>query len=272
MNTKTKAPEVVLELQEQQTHQAPAVIQQPRMSPNAGDILAAAYERGADPQVLAQLLQLKAEFERQEARKAFVAAMARFKKNPPEIIKDKAVGYTDTKGNFVGYKHATLASVCDAAIKGLADVGISHGWSCVRRDGEIEVFCTLTHEAGHSETVSIPAPADTSGKKNAIQSIGSTITYLERYTLLMITGLATADQDDDGAQHKDPIDAWVAEYREAIQSAKDLNALIAAWKTAASACRRKKNEPAYVELQNEVVARRDELGVTAEQWATVVGK
>ena len=39
---------------------------------------------------------------------------------------------------------------------------------------------------------------DDSGGKNPIQSIGSTITYLERYTILALTGLATKEQDDDG--------------------------------------------------------------------------
>jgi hypothetical protein len=39
---------------------------------------------------------------------------------------------------------------------------------------------------------------DASGQKNKIQQVGSTVTYLQRYTLLALTGLATHDQDDDG--------------------------------------------------------------------------
>jgi hypothetical protein len=50
---------------------------------------------------------------------------------------------------------------------------------------------------GHSEETTLSAPSDTTGSKNPIQAIGSTITYLERYTLLALTGLATYDQDDD---------------------------------------------------------------------------
>ncbi len=42
------------------------------------------------------------------------------------------------------------------------------------------------------------APADTSGSKNMVQARGSTITYLERYTLCAILGIATADEDMDG--------------------------------------------------------------------------
>lgn len=40
------------------------------------------------------------------------------------------------------------------------------------------------------------ASADTSGSKNSIQAIGSTITYLQRYTLFSILGLASTDDDD----------------------------------------------------------------------------
>jgi hypothetical protein len=39
---------------------------------------------------------------------------------------------------------------------------------------------------------------DDSGGKNKIQAIASAKSYLERYTLLAITGLATKDMDDDG--------------------------------------------------------------------------
>ncbi len=39
---------------------------------------------------------------------------------------------------------------------------------------------------------------DNSGGKNSIQAIGSAVTYLQRYTLLLLCGLA-AHEHDDGA-------------------------------------------------------------------------
>ena len=62
----------------------------------------------------------------------------------------------------------------------------------------IRVTCVLSHILGHSERVTLQASPDQSGGKNNIQAVGSTVTYLERYTLLAVTGLATAEQDDDG--------------------------------------------------------------------------
>lgn len=155
-------------------------------------MLQAAMDRGADLDKLQQLMDLQQRWEASEARKAFVAAMTVFKANPPDIIKTKLVSYGNTS-----YKHATLADVCAAAIQGLAQVGISHRWGVDQSD-RITVTCVLTHELGHSERVSMTAPADTSGQKNPIQAIASAVSYLQRYTLLSITGLAARDQDDDG--------------------------------------------------------------------------
>jgi hypothetical protein len=42
------------------------------------------------------------------------------------------------------------------------------------------------------------AAPDTSGSKNAIQAIGSTVQYLMRYTFIGAFGITTADADMDG--------------------------------------------------------------------------
>ena len=79
---------------------------------------------------------------------------------------------------------------------------MSCNWTTEQNEdtGIIRVTCTIKHRAGHSESTSLKSKADPSGGKNAIQAIASAITYLERYTFLAITGLATRDiEDDDGA-------------------------------------------------------------------------
>jgi hypothetical protein len=160
-------------------------------------MLQVAMERGADLDRLQQLMDLQQRWEANEARKAYVAAMAAFKANPPEILKGKHVKFTTARGT-TEYDHATLADVCGAATKGLADVGISHRWDITQEGGKVTVTCAMTHSLGHSERVAMTATADDSGGKNAIQAIGSTVTYLQRYTLLAATGLAARDMDDDG--------------------------------------------------------------------------
>ena len=63
-------------------------------------------------------------------------------------------------------------------------------------NGPVGVTCIISHRDGFSEENTLYAPADTSGKKNAIQAVGSTITYLQRYTLKAALGLAAAADDD----------------------------------------------------------------------------
>lgn len=161
-------------------------------------MLAIAVERGADIDQLQKFMDLRDRYEANEARKAFVAAMAKFKLNAPTILKDKQVSFQNSRGDTTAYKHATLFAVCEAALKGLAEVGISHRWIPKQEGDRITVTCELTHELGHSESVQLSASADGSGGKNSIQAVASTVSYLERYTLLAATGLATKDMDSDG--------------------------------------------------------------------------
>lgn len=67
---------------------------------------------------------------------------------------------------------------------------------------QVEVTCILTHKQGHSEETTMLGPLDDSGFKNDIQSLGSSATYLERYTLIGSLGLVTADTDNDGRKPK----------------------------------------------------------------------
>lgn len=165
---------------------------------NPMQMLAFAIQQGADLDKMRMLLDMKKEWEADEARKAFVAAMADFKADPPEILKTKHVAYRKKDGSVTEYDHASLADVCAAAIPGLAKMGISHRWVVAQAEGRIKVTCVLTHKLGHSESVEMNSGPDDSGGKNGIQAIASAVNYLQRYTLLSATGLAAKDMDDDG--------------------------------------------------------------------------
>ncbi|MFY4712205.1 ERF family protein [Burkholderia glumae] len=169
-----------------------------------GELLRIAVEKGAGLEQLKQLMDLQERWEDREARKAFVAAMAAFKREPLEIFKRKSVGYDTKDGGFVGYKHAELSDVTDVVGPAMARYGLSYDWDIHQANGQITVDCIVTHELGHSKKVTMSGAPDNSGKKNAIQQQASTITYLQRYTLLAATGMSTKGQDDDGAGGADP--------------------------------------------------------------------
>lgn len=142
---------------------------------------------------LEKFITLQERYEANEARKAYHQAMADFKVNPPKIEKDKKVSYLNVK-----YNHASLANVTEKISSALSKCGLSASWITTQSDKLISVTCKITHFRGHSEITMLSAAPDETGSKNSIQAVGSTITYLERYTLLALTGLATYDMDDDG--------------------------------------------------------------------------
>ncbi len=154
----------------------------------------AALQAGMTIEHLQGIMALQEKFEANEARKAYVADMAAFKLNPPEIYKTKLVSFSGTE-----YMHATIGDVAKAIVDALARHGFSHSWETRQADGIITVNCKITHRMGHSESTSMQSAPDVSGKKNSIQAIASAVSYLSRYTLLAACGLATMDiPDDDG--------------------------------------------------------------------------
>ena len=159
-------------------------------------VLERMIEKDLNPETLAKLLELQITWEKREAEKAFVAAVAAFKASPPELVKNKKVNYTNRQGQVVEYKHATLDRVTTSIGAALAQHELEARWRTEQKDGRIRVTCILRHAMGHSEETSLEGPPDDSGSKNPIQQIASTVTYLERYTLLAITGMATADDAD----------------------------------------------------------------------------
>jgi len=162
-------------------------------------VLQYAIQKDVGVEHLEKMMELQERYEANEAKKAYHMAMAQFKANPPKINKDAHVNYKSQKtGQVTDYKHATLANVTDAINTALSKHGLSSSWIQDQNNGNIAITCKITHIMGHSESTTLAAAPDASGGKNSIQAVGSTVTYLQRYTLLSLTGLATQEQDDDG--------------------------------------------------------------------------
>lgn len=210
---------LTLEPVEQVTHKAPVVRQDYAVTAPA-DLLRMAVEQGADLDRLERLMALQERWEAGEAKKKFAVAFAAFKAEAVKIIKNKQI----TNGPLEGKKHAELSDAVNAATPALSRHGLSTAWRLTKDDKDwMEVTCTLSHDGGHSESVAMGGPPDTGPGRNAIQARGSTKTYLERYTLTAILGLAAQDADDDGAGGKEnPIPP------ELLQGARD--AAMQGWK------------------------------------------
>lgn len=163
-------------------------IVQPSNAVTPLEMLDRAVQSGAAVETIEKLMGLQERWEKNEARKAFDAAVAEAKAEMKPVVKNRKA-HNSTYADF-----AAIASAVDPI---LTKQGLSYRFRTAQGD-RISVTCILSHRAGHSEETTLTGPADTSGSKNAIQAIGSTLTYLQRYTLVQMLGLAASD-DDDGA-------------------------------------------------------------------------
>lgn len=144
-----------------------------------------------DPDRIERFIALKERIDASAAKLAFSNAVASAKAKISEtpIFKNRTGHNSKRYADFSAY-----AKVVDPI---LADLGLTYRFRTEQTD-RISVTCILTGH-GHEEENMLAGPPDASGSKNAIQAIGSTLTYLQRYTLVQALGLAASDDDDGQA-------------------------------------------------------------------------
>lgn len=153
-------------------------------------LLAMAISKGFGVEQLEKFMDFAERYEKNQARKAFFAAMAAFKSEEIELFK--------VAGAESRFDHADLGESIRAVSPLLAKYDLFANWKLSQPDGLVSVECVVTHKDGHSESTGLRSAPDASGGKNGIQAIGSAVKYLERYTFFAATGLAPLEKDDDG--------------------------------------------------------------------------
>jgi hypothetical protein len=195
MNAATQTIETLELVEQPAQHERPSTALIPANNSPASMMLAA-MQQGASLDQVEKMMALQERWEATEARKAYNAAFAEFKAEAVRIVKNKAV----TAGPLAGKSYAELFAVVDALTPALSRHGLSASWKLTKDDQNwMEVTCYLRHVRGHEESVSMGGPPDAGGAKNAIQARASTKSYLERYTLKAICGVAEGGDDNDGA-------------------------------------------------------------------------
>ena len=166
----------------------------PRVVVTVADVLHSAMQQGASVEVLTKLLDMR-------ARQAFNAAMAEAKATIKPIVKAQHVGFDSKKAGAArtDYDYEGLDDIALAIDPIIAPLGLSYRWRTASVPGQlVTVTCIVSHADGYSEENSLSAAPDHSGNKNEIQAMGSTVTYLQRYTLKPAFGLSATKRDDDG--------------------------------------------------------------------------
>jgi hypothetical protein len=116
------------------------------------------------------------------------AALAKAQTAFPTVTRSKTVTVTTKTGGSYKFSYAPLDTILDAVRKPLADNGLA----VVQLIDRGDLVTILLHESGGSleGRTEIPATPD-------VQGLGSAITYLRRYAIQALLGIA-AEEDDDG--------------------------------------------------------------------------
>ena len=249
-----------------------------RQQPSGMELLAELARKTSDPQAAIEIakqivtLQVRQEGLRQsqarfewekgerQSKIAFAEAFKKFKDDAPKILKTKHVNFENKTGGQTNYWHVELDKACDLLSPALLKVDITHRWkSTDLPNGWTRVTCYLRHRGGYEEGgASLAGPSDTSGGKNPIQGVGSSTSYLERYTFLATCGIVATGKDNDGNDLNGITNEQAAELIEAINKPDDAADVMRAWSMALDAAK-KFTPPDYRAMTIFTEARDEKL-------------
>jgi hypothetical protein len=152
----------------------------------------------ANPEVdvnkLEKLLDMQERVLRRGAEIAFNVAFAEMQSQLPVIQQNGAI----VVNGQVRSKYALFEDINEAVKPILKKHGFALTFKTETTKGEAKVTGILMHNEGHREETDITLDADTSGSKNGVQSIGSSISYGKRYCLCALLNITSRGEDDDG--------------------------------------------------------------------------
>lgn len=152
----------------------------------------------ADISKLSAMLDMQERILDRNAKQQFTADLASMQIELPRVI-EHGEGHNKAK-------YAKLEDINDSIRPVLQKYGFAVTFRIKPEPPLMWITTVLSHRDGHSEETSIPLALDTSGSKNAVQAVGSTISYGKRYGICAMLNISTGD-DVDGqglAANKEP--------------------------------------------------------------------
>lgn len=163
-------------------------------------MMAVISRAAADPSVdidkMERLLSMQERMVARQAESEFAAALAIMQTELPSV--GERGGIRD-KSNRIQSTYALWEDI-NAAIKPVLS---RHGFALSFRidcSNGIAVTGVLSHRCGHSESTTINLPSDTTGSKNAVQAVASSVSYGKRYTAGALLNITSHGEDDDAFQ------------------------------------------------------------------------
>lgn len=177
-------------------------IQKIETRPSEISTVIAAIERMAvnpdvDAEKMLKLLEMQERIMAKQAEMLFNQALGRVQKVLPVVTKHGKIEFTDKNGKQRETPFARYEDIDEVIRPLLLNEGFSISFNSEWNDSAL-VSGTLSHIGGHSKTSTLRLPLDTSGSKNNLQAMGSTISYGKRYLVGMLLNIITKDEDNDG--------------------------------------------------------------------------
>lgn len=156
----------------------------------------AASNPNVDVNKLEKLLDMQERVLSRRAEVAFNGAFAEMQSQLPVIAENGQIKI----GNEIRSKYALFEDINETCKPILKQHGFALTFKTATEKGAATVTGILMHKEGHRESTEITLEADTSGSKNSVQSIGSSISYAKRYCLCALLNITSRGEDDDGAR------------------------------------------------------------------------
>lgn len=150
----------------------------------------AATDPGFDVEKMQRLLDMHERIQANQARVEFSGAMAAMQCEIPSIA-ERGKGHGSVR-------YALLEDINDIVKPIMQKHGFAMSFKVEHHAGGINVTGILMHKAGHREETTMLLPSDTSGNKNAVQAVASSVSYGKRYVMCAMLNITTRGEDDDG--------------------------------------------------------------------------
>lgn len=212
----------------------------------------AASNPAVDIDKMERLLQMQERILERNAKIAFNSAFAEMQAELP-VITEK--GEIKVNGQ-VRSKYARFEDINEICRPILHKHGFSVNFKVQTSAAETTVRAILRHKDGHEEAGDpITLKADTSGAKNDVQSIGSSVSYAKRYAMQAALNITSRGEDDDGKAAGGMSPKQKADFEAAIEALVDRPSGEKLWKTIAKACESAKDKNAYDELKAKITTK-----------------
>lgn len=153
-----------------------------------------ALNPNVDVDKMQKLLDMQERILNRNAKQSFTSALAGMQAEMPQVTKN---GEIKINGK-VQSKYALFEDINEQVKPVLQKYGFAISFRVKQQEKSIKIIAILSHREGHSEETELDLPIDTSGNKNAVQSVGSSLQYGKRYAMCALLNISTGGEDDDG--------------------------------------------------------------------------